>query len=107
MFQALGVVVPLAEPAVVQHQHLHTEARGPARDLQDFVSGEIEIRGFPVVDEHRAGNVPVLAPAHMAAQGAVIIVGQGRKPRAGVGKNHLRGRKAFAGSQRPGELPAG
>lgn len=56
------VVVAFAEPAVVEHEHFDAESCGVSGDGEQFLFVEIEIGGFPVVDENRALAVLPVAP---------------------------------------------
>ena len=52
--QAGAVVVPATEPAVVQNEQLHADFLRRFRQLQDPAFREVEVRGLPVVAQHRA-----------------------------------------------------
>ncbi|MNP52867.1 hypothetical protein D3C76_1472880 [compost metagenome] len=54
-----GIVIPLAEPAVVQHHQLNAQLLGGFGDGDNLVGIEIEVGGFPVVNQHRAGLITV------------------------------------------------
>ena len=52
--QSVMVAGAPAEPAVVQHHHVHAQLGGLLGNLHDFLPGEVHVGGFPVVDQHGA-----------------------------------------------------
>lgn len=99
--QPLIVVIPGAEPAIVQHHHLHTERGRFFSNLYDLFGVEIKIGGLPVVDQHRAAFVLPRAAADVAPQKAVVLLGKRGQTLCRKGKDHLRGVKGLARLQVP------
>ena len=98
--KAAVVVVPLAEPSVIQHQHFNAQLRRLPGDVENLVPVEVEIGGFPVVDEHRTGGVLVFTAAHMLPQDVVILLGKLGQAVLRIAENHL------GAYQRPRPAPA-
>ena len=99
--QTLIVVIPGAEPAIVQHHHLHAESGRLFSDLYDLFGVEIKIGGLPVVDQHRAAFVLPWAAADVAPQKAVVLLGKRGQTLCRKGEDHLRGIKGLARLQIP------
>ena len=95
--QTAVVIVPLAEPAVVQHQHFDAQIGGLPGNLQNLFLVEIEISSFPVVDEHRTGGMLVVTPADVLPDDVVVLAGQGAEAGLRVAQHDLRGVKSLAG----------
>ena len=49
--QSVMVTGAPAEPAVVQHHHVHAQLGGLSGNLNNFLPGEVHVGGFPVIDE--------------------------------------------------------
>ena len=101
--QSGAVVVPLAEPAVVQHQHIHAEACSFFGNVQDLFRIEAEIGGFPVVDQHRTFCQLILAAADVFPNCPMKLVGQSFQSGAAIGQQHFRCGKTLPCSQLPAE----
>ena len=99
--QTLIVIVPGAEPAIVQHHHLHAERGRFFSDLYDLFGVEIKIGGLPVIDQHRAAFVLPRAAADVAPQKAVVLLGKRGQTLCREGEDHLRGVKGLARLQVP------
>ena len=101
--QSAVVVVPLPEPAVVQHQHFDAELCRLGGDGKELVLIKVKIGSLPVVDEDRAALMLPGASAHVLPQDAVIVLRQGGKATGGIAQDRLRRREAFPGLQAEGE----
>ena len=99
--QGAVVVIPFSEPSVVQHKQLNSRLAGRPGDLQDFFMIEVEIGGFPVVDQHRPFPVPPRAPADALPDQAVKGLAHGVHALAGVDQQRLRALKMRPGLQPP------
>ena len=101
--QAREVVAPGAEPAVVQDEELHAVLVGRLGDGHQLILGEVEVGGFPVVDENGPGFVPPLAPGQTAAVELVESTAHGVHPLVGVDHHRLGGLEGLPGGQLPVE----
>ena len=101
--QAAGVIVPLSEPAVIQHQHFHAQIRCASGDFQDLFAVEIKICGLPVVQQHRPAGMFVFSPAQMFPDNVMEIGGQLFQALAAEGHHRLRRAELRLGIQLPGK----
>ena len=99
--QTLIVVIPGAEPAIVQHHHLDAERGCFFSNLYDLFGVEIKIGSFPVVDQHRAAFVLPWTAADVAPQKAVVLLRKRGQTLCRKGEDHLRGVKGLARLQVP------
>ena len=94
--EAGGIVVPLAEPSVVQHQHIHAQfLRFPGKVQQAF-RVKIKIGRFPAVEQDR---FPCLPPPRMndfLPDNPVIVPAQAVQAVPAVGEDRFRGLEAFS-----------
>ena len=77
--QRAAVIVPMTEPAVVQHHQLHTDRGSFFGKLYQLFFIKIEVCRFPVVDQHRPPDIPELSPADPFVDKAVHPVAQSSK----------------------------
>ena len=102
--QAAGVVAALAEPAVVQHQHLDPQLFGLAGDVQDALAVKVHVGGFPVVDEDGPGLVPPDAADDVVLQKVVVAGRKLAQAGVAVAEQHLRRGELAARLQGPAEI---
>lgn len=100
------VVVSMAEPSVVQNQHLDSELLRLFCERVDFLPIKVKICRLPVVDQDGARLLFPGAPNHMSPDEIVIVSCHPAKPLAGIGADHLRCRKGLPGP-RFQEKPSG
>lgn len=81
------VVVPDAEPAVVQNEQLHTKLRRLPRKAEELFAVKVEIDRLPAVDEDGPADIAVFPAADVSAQEAVILMRERLKPLIAVGEN--------------------
>ena len=70
--QTGGIARARAEPAVIQHEELNAVLVRCTRDVDQLILVEIEVGGFPVVDQNRARLVTPFSACQPAAVQAVI-----------------------------------
>ena len=87
-----------AEPAIVQHHHVHAKPRSLPGDGLNLVAVEIEIRRFPVVDQHGPRRKGILAAHHMMTNKVMIAARERTKAFMGEGENRLRRMEGLARS---------
>ena len=97
------VIVALAEPAVVQHQHLDSKLRRTLCNTEEFFRIEIEIGGFPAVHEKRTLFPRPAVPDQMIPHEIMEIARHASEPLPGEGQAGFRSFKRLSGSERPGE----
>ena len=98
--QTLGVAVArifVAKPSVVQQKHVHTELYGIAHQIAELFLVEVEIGGFPVVQQGETAFLSVLqlvlaCPVVQIAAGAAQTL-------IAHGEEELGGGKSFLGTQ--------
>ena len=73
--QASGIAVSFAEPAIVQHKHLHAQIRRFLRHAQNFLPVKVEEGGLPVVQHHRALDIAEASGNDMAVYKIMEIGG--------------------------------
>ena len=93
----------MAEPSVVQDQHLDVHLRAHLRDVQNLLRVEIEIRRLPVVHENRAAFAVPRAADQMRAHEIVQIARHLAEAFAGPRHEHLRRLETLARVQLPAE----
>ena len=91
-----GVFV--AEPAVVEHEHLEAHRGGVVNHAQERLCREGEIGAFPAVQEDGV-DLPAAVDA-VVARPAVEIAGSLPRAAAGPGPDHVGGAEGRAGLQR-------
>ena len=101
--KAAEIVVPASEPAVVNNEQLHAQILRPFGNGKEFFFGNVHVRRFPAVQQHRSAFQRVAAAADMVLDKSVIGLGQLRKTLVREGHQNLRGFKGFARFQRPAE----
>ncbi|MPM92744.1 hypothetical protein SDC9_139880 [bioreactor metagenome] len=99
------VVVAVAEPAVVEHQHFDAQLRGVFRDGQQFLRVEMEVGRLPVVDQDRPLAVFPRAADQLVAEYVVEGAAHGSKPFCRVDQQRFGSLELFAGTEFPGESP--
>ena len=98
------VVIPLSEPAVVQHQHLNAgRCRFPANG-KDLLRIEPEVGRLPVVDQGGSGLIFVGAPNQVIPVQVMEGMGHTGNAGAGIGQHRLRGLEGFSRLQVPAEV---
>ena len=98
--QTLGVAVAgifVTKPSVIQQEHVHTELYGIAHQIAELFLIEVEIGGFPVVEQGKAAFLSVLqlvltCPVMQVAAGAAQTL-------IAHGEEELRGGEGFLGTQ--------
>ena len=98
------VIVAVPEPAVVQHKELNAHLRGLFGDIHQLVLIEVEIGGFPVVQQNRTGRMGVpsandVLPAQGVELGAHAVHTMGA-----VRQHRFRHMEGLTGGQRPAEV---
>ena len=58
--QRTAVIIPMPEPAVIQHKHFHAAVCCAVRDRQQFFPVEVHVSAFPVI--HEDGAFPMCPP---------------------------------------------
>ena len=98
------VVVAVAKPAVVHHQHVDAQLFGALGELHQLVVVKVEVGGLPAVDEQGALLFGPLAAAQVVQ--VEVVEGAAHAAQAGVGVDqHSLGRlEALAGLQAPAEV---
>ena len=95
--QPLGVAVAfvlVAEPSVVEQEHVHAQFHGVVHQADQFVLVEVESRGFPVVQQGHAVALPVL---ELVFAGPVVEVAAGLSASAvAVGEVEVRRAEGLA-----------
>ncbi len=97
--QTGGIIRPMAEPTVVDHQQLDSGIRRLPPQPQELFPVKVEIRRFPAVDQ----RIPVLfLPANQVLSKEVMIgAAHAAQTRIGTNQNRFRGLEAFSGVQPP------
>ncbi len=101
--QAAVVIIPLAEPSVVQHQHLDSQLRGLSCKLIDRLSVKVKIGCLPAVHQDRTDRVPVFPAAEMRPEAPVQILRQPGQSVSAVCHRGLRHQKFRLRLQRIGK----
>ena len=73
--QTRTVIIPFAEPSIVQYQHFHAHLPGSTGKIQDLLRVKIKIGCFPAVDQNRPGLPPV-GGNHLLAENIMILTAQ-------------------------------
>ena len=101
--QPAVVAVAPAEPAVIQHHHLHAKiGRLPGKREQPGLV-EVERHRFPVVDQHRAAAMVPAAADDVIADEVMQDARKALQPFRGAAEDDFRGRERLAPLQPPGE----
>ena len=100
------VVVPMAEPSVVDHQHVHAKLLRLAGKAEQLVLVEVKIHGFPAVEQDWALSKGNIAAADIFTQEAVISLRERCKACRAVCQQNLRCVKMLTGLEKPGEALA-
>ena len=101
--QAGVIVVALAEPSVVQHQHFHAHLPGGPGEAQDFFGVEIKIRRFPAVDQHRPPALPPAGGDDLLPDEIVVMAAQPVQALPAVGQQGFRRLEGLPGREGPGK----
>ena len=101
--QSGTVVVPLAEPAVIQHQHIYAKTCRLFCNVQDLFGVKAKIGRLPVVYQHRTLCQLILSTADMFPDCLVEVVGQGLQSGVTVGQHDFRRGECLSGFQFPAE----
>ncbi len=89
------ITVPLAEPAVIQHEHLQPYVFGSPGDTVKLLLIELKIGGLPVVDQNGPGLFHITAADEMFPEPVMEMMGKGLQAFAGIGHGRLGSRKGF------------
>lgn len=73
--QGAHVVVPLAEPAIVQYKGIDAQSLAAVDDTEQLLLVEVEIGGLPVIDDDGTHLVADAGMAQMMPEGVVEILG--------------------------------
>ena len=98
------VVVPMAEPAVVEHEELEPEIRRARSERVHLLVVEVEIRRLPVVDEDRAHRVAVFAAQEMLAIRRMERLRHSVQPVRRVDADDFRRLERLSRRELPGEI---
>ena len=98
------VVVPMAEPAVVEHEELEPEIRRARSERVHLLVVEVEIRRLPVVDEDGAHRVAVFAAQEMLAIRRMERLRHSVQPVRRIDADDLWRLKHFAWLELPGKI---
>ena len=98
------IIISLAEPAVIQDQHIHSERDCLLCQSEDIRSVKIHIERFPAVEKNRAHLIAPFSTAHMLSDAVLQVVGKRFKSGTGEAHDHFRRRELFTGSKRIGKL---
>ena len=97
------VVVPAAEPSVIQHQHFHAQGAGTPGKLQELLRIEVKIGRLPAVEQHGTIGCTVSGINDMLADNPVEIAGQAVQSLTAACQDRLGRIKVLARIQAPGE----
>ena len=98
-----AVAVSPAEPAVIQHKELGTQFGGHFTEFRQVLLVEIEIGGFPVVEQDRALPLPEFRRENMLTNEAVKFFAHTVQPFIRVDHDRLGCVKTFSRRQLPFE----
>lgn len=102
--QGGSVVVPMAEPAVVQHKGIDAHPPAALYQFQQLFLVELEIGGLPVVDDDGPGLVADFGVPQVVFDGLMEVPGQASKAAVRVGEDGLGGGEGLPVLQPPGEV---
>ena len=100
-----AVVVPRAEPAVVQDEQVHAQPGGLPGQVHQLAGVKIKIGGLPAVDEHRPVELSPGGAEQMGPDGPVELAAHLPEAGGGAHQRGLRSGERPAGFQGPTELP--
>ena len=92
-----------AEPAIVQHHHIHAQLGSLLGDCSNLVAVEIKICRFPVVDQHRTRGKRILAAHDVGTDKTVVATGKRADTFMREGKNGFRRMESFTRVELPGK----
>ena len=88
-----GGIVPvtMAEPAIVQHQHIDAQVFGVLCELTQLFLRDIEINSFPTVDDNGVAHTAIGRLTQLTAANLMKILAHAVKALVGEGQKRFRG----------------
>ena len=97
------IVIPMAEPAVVDHQHVYAQVFCLTRQIEQFGFVKVEIHGLPAVEQDRPFGKRSVMAADVFADKTMEGMRQPVKALRAVCKKQFGRLKALSRRQTPGE----
>ena len=101
--EAAVIVIPMAEPAVVDDQHVYAQVFCLTRQIEQFRLVKVEIHGLPAVEQNRPFGKRSIMAEDVLTEKAMADMGQPVKALRAVCKQQFGCLKAFSRRQTPGE----
>ena len=102
--QTAGVIIAVAEPAVVQHKELHSQIGSLTGQTEQLGGIKIEIGGLPAVHQYRLTTVLPHIPKQVLPDGTMELPAHLTKSLLRADHGCLRSGKDLAGLQSPAEV---